>query len=353
VTWRWATWLLILAGWTLIAVVFAVSSSLTLMLTYRPPEWGRTFASAAADWYPWAALTPLVMSLARRLRLRRGRWAARFTLLLVAGFVIAFVKLTLTQVLRSKSGVAEYIAITNFTTQYLIFWGLVAVTHAVEQYQDGRARERRASQLEASLADARLQLLKMQLQPHFLFNTLNTIAELVHENPVEADRMIAGLSALLRESLEGGLSDLVPLEKELSMLERYVSIQRVRFGDRLDVRVAAEGDALRALVPSLVLQPLVENAIKYGLAARVDAGRIDVRAERRGSSLVLEIQDDGRGFQADIAREGVGLRNTRARLTELFGSDQSVDIESADGTGTRVRLTLPYHLAPATPPEAR
>lgn len=262
---RWAGWALVVGGWALVAMIFAVSSSLTFMLAYQPPQWSRTFTSAFADWAPWMLLTPVAAWLARQLRLQRGRWMARATTLALIGLPLAFIKLTLTRVMRRSSGVAEYLAITNFTTQYLIYWGVIAATYVSEHYLEARRRELRASQLEASLADARLRLLKMQLQPHFLFNTLNTIAELVHENPVEAERMIERLGALLRETLEGGLSDLVPLAKELDLLERYIAIQRVRFGERLKVRIDAPDELRQALVPSLVLQPIVENSIRYGL----------------------------------------------------------------------------------------
>lgn len=326
-------------------MIFAVSSSLTFMLAYQPPQWSRTITSAIGDWLPWALLTPAVVWLGRRFRLRRSRWIGRALTLMLIGLPLAFIKLTLTQIVRKTSGVSEYLAITNFTTQYLIYWGLIAATHVARHYQEARDRELRASQLEASLADARLQLLKMQLQPHFLFNTLNAIAELVHENPAEAERMIAGLGTLLRETLEGGLTDLVSLAKELALLERYVAIQRVRFGERLVVTIAATDDARAALVPSLVLQPLVENSIKYGLAARLDAGRIDIRAERRGDSLLIEVADDGRGFAPAAVREGVGIGNTRARLAELYGNAQQFEVVSAEGSGTRVRLTIPYRRA--------
>jgi two-component system LytT family sensor kinase len=342
----WAGWALVVVAWALVAMIFAVSSSLTFMLAYQPPQWSRTIASALADWAPWVLLTPVVVWLGRRFRLRRGRWVARALTLTLIGLPLAFIKLTLTQAMRKSSGVVEYLAITNFTTQYLIYWGLVVATHVAAHYREARDRELRASQLEASLADARLQLLKMQLQPHFLFNTLNTIAELVHENPSEAERMIAGLGTLLRETLEGGLTDLVPLAKELELLERYVAIQRVRFGDRLRVTIDVPNDARQALVPSLVLQPLIENAIKYGLAARLGAGAIGVRAERRGEALTIEVADDGQGFAPGEMREGVGLGNTRARLAELYGNHQKCEVMSAAGAGTRVQLTMPFRTAP-------
>jgi LytS/YehU family sensor histidine kinase len=323
-------------------MIFAVSSSLTFMLAYQPPQWSQTIKSAISDWLPWALLTPIAVWLARRFRLRRGRWLTRALVLAAVGLLLVFIKLTFTQIMRRTTGVVGYLAITNFTTHYLIYWGLIAGTHIAKHYGEARERELRASQLEANLADARLQLLKMQLQPHFLFNTLNTIAELVHTNPAEAERMIAGLGTLLRETVEGGLTDLVPLDREIDLLERYVGIQRVRFGERLRVTIDVPANVRAALVPSLVLQPLVENAIKYGLAARLDAGKIVVRAEQRGASLTIEVTDDGQGFSVADIREGVGIGNTRARLRELYGADQRFDVVSAPNEGTRVRLTIPY-----------
>lgn len=346
-------WSSVLAGWTLIAVVFAASSSLTYMLTYQPPRWDRTLATALAEWYPWAALTPLVVWLGRRFRLRRRRWGRQLFVLVPAGLIVAFLKLALTQVARTTLGVAEYIEISNFTTQYLIYCGLIGGVHAAQNYQDGRERELRASQLEASLADARLQLLKMQLQPHFLFNTLNAIAELVHEDPIDAERMIGGLSGLLRDTLDVSIADRVPLSRELQLLARYVDIQRVRFGDRLQVRVDVEAGVDAALIPPLILQPLIENSIKYGVSARRAAGHIDVRARREANSLVVEVRDDGEGFDPGDVKEGVGLGNTRHRLAELFGKGHKFEIDRIardQGGGSIIRVTVPWQTAPPVQP---
>jgi signal transduction histidine kinase len=341
---RWIVWLLVLAGWTALAIFFGVSSSLTYVTTNRPPQWRFTFLMALTEWYAWAALTPAVAWLATRLPLRPGRLLSSLPIHAVAGFFIAVVKVTLTRILRvSLVGSAAYFVISNLATHYVIYWALVAAVHALAYYRAGREGELRASQLEARLAETRLQLLKMQIHPHFLFNTLNTIAELVHEDPSKAERMIASLSELLRETLDAGATDRVPLEQELDLLERYVDIQRTRFGNRLDVRVHADADVRRALVPHLILQPLVENSIRHGLAARLTAGRIDVRATRRGDALRLEVEDDGTGLASEArAREGVGLGNMRARLQELYGAHHTVEIRNADAGGALVRLVIPW-----------
>ena len=342
---RWVVWLLVFSGWTALAVFFAVSSSLTFVSTYQPPQWRLTLLMSLTEWYAWAALTPLVAWLARRFPLRAGSLVKSLAVHAPAGLFIAMLKVTLTRILRVPIVTTTgYFLISNLATHYVIYWAIVAAVHALAYYRAGRDGELRASQLEARLAEARLQLLKMQLHPHFLFNTLNTISELVHEDPSTADRMIASLSQLLRESLDAGTVDRVPLGRELDLLERYVEIQRARFGDRLDVGVEVEAaDVNSALVPPLILQPLVENSIRHGLAARVTAGRIRVRARRRADRLVLEVQDDGAGLDAHgETREGVGLGNTRARLQQLYGPAHSVEIRNADGGGTLVRLTMPW-----------
>jgi two-component system LytT family sensor kinase len=263
---RWAFWLAVFAGWTLLVIVFAVSSSLTYALTYQPPRWWYTFTMAATEWYVWAAFTPMVAWLANRLRPSVAQWW-RLLILALAGLPIAFMKVTLTRVWRGVTDDgASYFQINDLVVQYLLFWAIVLATYVWLHYRRSQERELRTSQLETLLAQTRLQMLSMQLQPHFLFNTLNTIAELVHQRPADAERMIGGLSHLLRETLHAGLVDRVPIDEELLLLDRYVDIQRARFGDRLQVHVTVEDPSARAaLVPSLLLQPLVENAIKHGI----------------------------------------------------------------------------------------
>lgn len=346
---RVAVWLGVLVGWTVIAVVFAVSSSLTYVVSYQPAQWGRSFKGAIAEWLPWAALTPVVVWLAARLSLSRTRWIRRVLVLVALGLPVAIVKVMLTTVLRVVAGVSEYATITNLTAQYFIYWMIVGAVHAAENYRAGQQRAIRASELEARLAETRLQLLKMQLQPHFLFNTLNTISELVHEDPAIADRMIGGLSRLLRDTLDSSIEDVVPVERELDLLQRYLAIQDARFGKRLAVRIEAADDVRGALVPVFILQPLVENAIKHGLAARLRSGRIDVRVRRIAGNVALEVQDDGEGLAAGAVREGVGLGNTRARLRELYGAAHTFDVERVEEGGTRVRIIVPFRISAARP----
>lgn len=224
---------------------------------------------------------------------------------------------------------------------------------------------RESEQLQVRLDHAQLQALKLQLQPHFLFNTLNTITALVHTNPQAAERMVSGLSELLRFSLGSAGEQEVPLERELEVLRHYLDIQQVRFHDRLSVSFDVDEEAERAYVPNLLLQPLVENAIKHGIGPRAAAGHIAIRAHRQNGMLALEVTDDGVGEPVDVMRhEGVGLGNSRARLRSLYGDahrfvagprnegwrgdrrGQGGGVGGAGGTGQRgfrVYIEIPFH----------
>jgi LytS/YehU family sensor histidine kinase len=189
-----------------------------------------------------------------------------------------------------------------------------------------------------------LNALRTQLNPHFLFNTLNAISTLVEENPRGTRRMIARLSDLLRHTLEGDEQE-IPLARELEMLRRYLDIMEVRFQDKLEVSVETEPSLDDALVPNLVLQPLVENAFRHGLALMQTVGRVDVRVVRDDGDLVLTVRDNGRG-PANPLHEGVGLTNTRARLTQLYGERQRLALTAAEGGGALVEIRFPYHTTP-------
>jgi two-component system, LytTR family, sensor kinase len=203
-----------------------------------------------------------------------------------------------------------------------------------------------AAELHAQVTDARLNALRAQLNPHFLFNTLNAVSTLVEEDPPGARRMIARLSDLLRHTLGEENEQEIPLSRELEMLRRYLDIMEVRFQGKLDVSIDSEPSLDDALVPNLVLQPLVENAFRHGIAQMQDVGRVAVRAARDNGDLVLTVLDNGHGLAGD-ARDGVGLTNTRARLAQLYGSDRPrLSLISANGGGALVEVRVPYHTKP-------
>lgn len=328
------------------------------------------FAQCLLSAFLWAALTPAIVLLARRCLPRRGRWAAPLGALAVASAAFplahgAAFQLGYPILMGFPCAVATRLSAlfgllpTSFPTDFATFWAVVGATWTLTYANLSRERELRASQLKTRLASARLGALKRQLHPHFLFNALHSILPLVFRDPDAATRTVERLSDLLRLSLQNETRDLLPLWREIEILEVYLEIQRTRFPDRLTIAVDVPEDLGNALVPTLILQPLVENAIKHGIAARPGAGRVEVRARRDGEGrLSLLVGDDGPGPSVERRRDaagggGVGLRNTRERLALLYGHDHEFSFEGAPGRGCRVRLSLPLAFAAAEGTAAR
>jgi two-component sensor histidine kinase len=231
--------------------------------------------------------------------------------------------------------------------QYLIpiYWAIVCVTWVVSYHQQLRERERRTLELEARLTQANLQTLKAQLQPHFLFNTLNAIASFIRKKPDAAEDMLASLSDFLRMNLDAAHQHEVALRREIEFLDLYLEIQQTRFGERLRVQKVIDPAALDVAVPTLILQPLVENSIRHGIEPRETGGTILIRAVRRGDALRLEVSDDGEGFkggQLAALQKGVGLSNTKARLQGLYSDSHRFQITPNPGGGLTVAVELPW-----------
>lgn len=220
---------------------------------------------------------------------------------------------------------------------------LAAAVHVWGAWKRSREREVRTARLEAQLAAARLTALKSQIQPHFLFNTLNTIASLVHEQPETADRMITRLSDLLRRTLDAPAAAEVTVREEAESLHEYLEIMRARYGSRLRVDVEVDPDVRRACVPPFLLQPLVENAIQHGVAERLDGGSIRIAFGRSGDRLAVRVEDDGPGLgdEGEVPRGGVGIANTRDRLRILYGTEASLSVEDRAGGGVVSLVTIP------------
>jgi LytS/YehU family sensor histidine kinase len=229
----------------------------------------------------------------------------------------------------------------QFQLYVLTYWAMVGVCHALNYQRKYRERELRASQLETWLAQSQLQLLKAQLHPHFLFNTLNTISALMQTDLERADQMVARLGDLLRHSLDNFSVQEVPLWRELGFVDTYLEIEQVRFGPRLHIERDIDPDVLESLVPSLFLQPLVENALRHGIGPRPGTGHLILRAQRRETGVHLEIEDDGVGLPAGY-REGIGLANTRARLRQLYGDEHGLRLQPGGQGGVCVRVDLPF-----------
>jgi len=236
----------------------------------------------------------------------------------------------------------------------LVYWSLVALCQAITNFRSSQERERRAAELEARFTSAKLQALRMQINPHFLFNTLNSIAALVYVNPRAADEMLGDLSELLRRSLDSMEEQEIPLAQELEFIGAYLNIEQKRFGERLRVEQSVPDELMKALVPALILQPLVENAIRHGIEPRRGPGLISIEAKQEAEHLHLIVRDNGRGLPvADLnssVRRGIGLANTEARLQGLYGQDQSFSFGRAEPQGCRVDIHLPLHLEPVQVP---
>jgi signal transduction histidine kinase len=305
----------------------------------RPLSWGLALVVALADWETWALLTPVVVLLAQRFRFSRASWRVPLAVHLPAGFVVGGAKLAIEAILTRAIlgyGPAPFSFLKIHLT-LLTYWAIVAVTHVARRYRDARDRELRSSQLETALAHAQVEALKMQLHPHFLFNTLNTIAGLMREDVEAADLMLAKLAELLRRTFETADVQEVPLERELEFLDAYLTIQRSRYGDRLRVSIDASEEARQSVVPSLILQPLVENAIRHGIAEKPGPGCVDLDARLDSDRLVIRVSNDGPDFPATI-REGFVLRNIRSRLERLYGADASFSLQGRPGGGAIASL---------------
>jgi hypothetical protein len=334
-----------------------------------PPGSFAAYATIAAiESLCWAVLTVVFFAFAERIDLEsshvsRRRWAGALGLV-VAGIAAAAVMGWIGRDLRAMIvpgrprfrphgtfGAPSFVGPRlwfGFLINLFISFGVVATSVARAYSLRLRARSLQAIQLTGQLAEARLDALRRQLDPHFLFNTLNAISSLVERDPRGVRRMIARLGDLLRHSFEGGDAPEVPLRRELALLSLYVDIVRVRFQDRLTVDVDVDDAVLDAKVPTFILQPLVENAVKHGIERRAEGGTVTVDGRRDGDSLVLRVRNDAPNDPALLASassgSGVGVRNTRARLEQLYGSEQRFTL-ARDGGHVVAEIRLPYHVS--------
>jgi LytS/YehU family sensor histidine kinase len=273
-----------------------------------------------------------------------GVASATFALANLALFALAAPVIGATQVEPTWLGTLGRLLGKAFLLNLPVYWLIVAAAHVEHLVRTAREKDRRQLRLEAQLADARLQTLRAQLQPHFLFNTLNTISVLMHENVDSADRILLRLGALLRRSLDSSDAE-VTLGDEIGFLESYLEIEQARFGGRLSYRILVPDQVLGARVPTLILQPLVENALRHGIATRAGPGRVEIKASRHGDSLLLSVSDDGRGLP-QATTERVGLANTRARLRLLYADRQRFEVRNSDDGGVIAEIELPWRTAP-------
>ncbi len=352
---RLLKWMLGALLWTLIGLSFASQFYVSSLKTGQPVSWAAAIGWSLGDWYVWGLLSIPVLFLARRFHLEGPRWGSSLAIHLcasaVASLVYIFARASIGQWQSRGHGAAATFVETfspllakTFFFNVLIYWGIVCAGHALDYYRQFRERELRAVDLEKSLAEARLKSLQMQLNPHFLFNTLHAISALMHKDVDAADRMVAQLSDLLRRALDSGDEQEVSLRREIDFLERYVAIEKTRFGKRLAVEMNIAPETREALVPNLLLQPLVENAIRHGIEPQRREGKIDIESRREGDELIIEVRDNGGGLPAQWT-ENIGLSNTRSRLGQLYHANHRFDLRNRESGGLAITVAIPFRLA--------
>lgn len=351
---RWLLRLLgIIAFWTLVGLAFASQFYLSSTLLGKSVTWGQAITYSLEDWYVWAALSVPILWLARKFPPEDGRRLRTAAIHLGAALACSFVYVALraavgqahSRLIDESVAFAEIfrpLFVKTFPFNLLIYCVIISASHAIDYYRKYHERTVHTLELEKHLAEARLQSLLRQLKPHFLFNTLNGIASLMHSDVEAADRMLVRLSELLRLTMNHSGQPLAAVREEIGFIEKYLEIERIRFRDRLTIDIQVDPAALDAKVPSLILQPLVENAIRHGLEPQVRPGRIEIEVRRSEAGLTLAVRDNGTGVPAGgFAREGIGLGNTRARLRELYGERHRFELCNHAAGGLEVRLTLP------------
>ena len=340
--------------WFLLGLIYSSQSFFYSLSVGREYIWQRSLFHSFIFCLEWGLLTPIVLRLVDRFRLDDSKFKLNIIVHFVIGLAVAFVQQTVYVYVTNyvENGFTVTKSFTGFLPSIvgffeygvLMYWSIVFIHHAVGYYRQYRQEEKNASQLRSQLIESQLQALKMQLQPHFLFNTLNAISILVKKEPSLAQKMIVRLSDLLRLTLERGNKNEVTLEQELEFLNIYLGIEKVRFGDRLSVTMNIDELSLPKRVPTFILQPLVENSIRHGIAQRSGEGWIEIVSTLEGNVLSLQVNDGGpktkkkRGL---TERTGVGLENTKLRLQQFYGNSFTFDVQENVLNGFSVNIEIP------------
>jgi two-component system, LytTR family, sensor kinase len=342
-----------------VATAFGIFSGLQAynyitLFTDRKQPFHILLALNVTYWYAWAVLVPGMLWMARRYRFGRHTWrrAAAMHVVGVIVFTLAHAALAVTCRLLIMKALAgrdvswwmyfQELFFLNFDWEMMTYWAIIGLSHALDFHRESQERELTAAQLRTRLAEAQLQALQRQLHPHFLFNTLNTISALMHRDTEAADEMLERLSDLLRLTLDRVGTQHVSLKDELDFLHKYLEIEKTRFGDRLQIHIDVEPETLDAAVPNLVLQPLVENALRHGIGPKIGGGRVDISARHESDTLWLQVRDNGVGLSQDAFHKGVGLTNTRSRLQHLYGDRHRFECHTPPGGGLSVTVVIPF-----------
>jgi len=354
---RWVRWSVGFGVWSMLGLSFAARSYLSALQNNTEVSWKGTLSAYLVDFYLWGLVSPLIFWLAKRFEL--WRYLPRNILIhAVLSCIFSFVVLAVTAPvfwylgypnLARTPTLGSMFRATALSVYYLhtgitIYWTTLIVAHASHYYRRVREEETRAAQLATQLAQAQLRALEMQIHPHFLFNTLNSIAALLHKDVEAADRMIARLGDFLRLTLKRSDDQIIDLAQELEFLKCYLDIERTRFHDRLVVEMDVEPQSLEVKVPNLLLQPIVENAIRHGIARQLNSGKISIRAHTERDRLIMQVEDNGPGLKSNgnsASSSGIGLSNTRARLKQFYGDDFRLEIANSSGRGVLVTVDIP------------
>ncbi len=362
--WRsWAKTFLILTGLFLLTALFFLNTHFYyggMTLDYSKVSLRQDFLLYVVRWVPWAVCAPLLIGLARRFPLRGPRRIVRLAVLVLGAFVVSSLEsvvsfglynLVFEPIIKLADANIFYLenlkmtVLTYFNNNSMMALIILGVVWSLDHWRMFREKELAAGRLETELARANLQVLKSQIHPHFLFNTLNMISAVVYRDPSLADRMIARLSDLLRATLERTDAQVVPLREELELLNLYLDIMKARFGDRLAVVSDIAPETLTALIPSFSLQPLVENAIKHGIMPRKEGGTVTIATRRDDGRLVVGVSNDGPGLEADtrtLMVNGVGLKNIQSRLRNLYGADCAFGFRNKAEGVVQVAFEIPF-----------
>ena len=352
ITWRRLA--LIFGVWTLVALMSTQTLAFALTRLGRSFDWKPIFFSNMTSCMLWAAVTPFLLALAKRFRIERRVWPAHLALHVVISLAFTALDILAWKIeapyLRPGAPPSTRPFLVDLAQQLVLDTGwyfiIVALAHAEYYATLSRQESLRRAQLQSQLDAARLDALQSQLRPHFLFNTLTTIAEQVYGDPAGADTMITRLSRLLRSSFVDPEVQEVTLRQELELLQCYLDIARVRFHERLTIDLDIHPNALDAFVPRFLLQPLAENALQHGIEPAEAGGRLELRVRAHQDTMTVELHDDGIGLPTGALRNGTGLRNTRQRLAHLYGDRASLEIARRPAGGTVVRVTLPFRREP-------
>ncbi|MEO8029799.1 MAG: histidine kinase [Gemmatimonadota bacterium] len=357
-------WWCSVALWTVLSLADAVDYYAGWRISGMPASWGRALGAAFPGWMLWGLLSPLIFWICGRVRLSwppaPGPLATHLGLSVLVGMIHTAVHASAGwyfEVRPSSLSLPDYYSVSLFDwmpINILMYWSVVGTYYGLDYYRRYQEARLEAAELSQRLTAARLDALQSQLHPHFLFNTLNAAVALVRtENGPGAIAVLTQLGDILRHLLHGTAEPEITLAEELAFLDRYLAIERIRFSNRLSVAVSVPEELTSALVPNLILQPLVENAIRHGLGADDAAGRLTISAAARGGQLLLEVRNDGPSLPGAWSVErygGVGLNNTRSRLSHLYGESAMLSLANDSPSGVIARVTLPLHRTPARPP---